>query len=203
MTVRFKICGLTRADDVAIAIDAGASAIGFVLWPRSPRSIPLGRAADLARSLPPFVVAVPVLVEPSLDEIAEATVALRTGHVQLHGSRLPEATSLGHLTVLRAASPDGAATVPEGWRLLLDAHDPERHGGTGRVVDWTRAAEIAAGRPTVLAGGLGPENVAEAIARVRPVAVDVASGVEIEPGRKSHEAIRAFAAAVRDGGGAA
>ena len=125
---------------------------------------------------------------------------LRTRHVQLHGERTPSVADLAAATVVRAASLDAAGDVPEEWTLLLDAADPVAHGGTGRTIDWASASEIAVHRPTILAGGLSPWNVGEAIGRVRPAAVDVASGVEIEPGRKSHEAIAAFAAAVRSGG---
>jgi len=199
VSVPFKICGLTRPEDVAAAVACGASAVGFVLWPRSPRSVPLATAENLAAGLPPFVAAIPVMVEPTIEEVRAATSALRTRHVQLHGGRTPSVAELDDLTVIRAASLDSAFDVPEHWTLLLDAVDPVAHGGTGRTIDWARAHGIASQRPTILAGGLAPGNVAEAIGRVRPAAVDVASGVEIEPGRKSHEAIAAFAAAVRSG----
>lgn len=200
MSVPFKICGLTRAEDVAMAVACGATAVGFVLWPKSPRSVPLATAAELAAGLPPFVAAIPVMVEPTIEEARTAMEMLRTRHVQLHGERTPSVADLAAATVVRAASLDAAGDVPEEWTLLLDAADPVAHGGTGRTIDWASASEIAVRRPTILAGGLSPGNVGEAIGRVRPVAVDVASGVEIEPGRKSHEAIAAFAAAVRSGG---
>jgi len=199
VSVPFKICGLGRAEDVAVAVACGATAVGFVLWSKSPRSVSLATAETLAAGLPPFVAAIPVMVEPTIEEVRAATSALRTRHVQLHGARTPPVAELADVTVIRAASLESAADVPEHWTLLLDAADPVAHGGTGRTIDWTAAAGIASRRPTVLAGGLSPENVAEAIDRVHPAAVDVASGVEIEPGRKSHEAIAAFAAAVRSG----
>lgn len=200
MSVPFKICGITRAADALAATEAGAWAVGFVLWPGSPRSTTLEAASEIASMLPPHVAAVPVMVDATAAEVREAAIALRTGVVQLHGSSEPPPESLEGLRIVRAASIETADRVPTAWTLLLDAHDPAAHGGTGRTIDWVAAASIAASRPTILAGGLRPENVAEAIARVRPIAVDLASGVERSPGIKDHEAITALAAAIRSEG---
>lgn len=200
MSVPFKICGITREEDALCAADAGAWAVGFVLFPSSPRAVTLERAAEIAAVLPPFVAAVPVLVDPSTSEAFEAAEALRTSIVQLHGSKVPSVESLASLRVIRAATLDSAAMVPSPWTLLLDAADPKAHGGTGRTIDWNAAAAIAATRRTILAGGLRRENVAEAIGIARPAAIDLASGVESSPGIKDHQAIRALAQAVRGGG---
>lgn len=195
-----KICGITRREDADAAADLGANAIGFVLWPASPRHANLDTVATIVGGLPPFIIPVGVFVNPSADDIAQAAGAgLRLA--QVHGQVPP-----GRLTlpVLRAvhlgASTDDIEPAVDDATVLLDAHDPVRHGGTGQTVDWTRARAVAAKRRIVLAGGLTPLNVREAIAAVRPYAVDVASGVEAEPGIKDSLKLRAFIDAVRGTG---
>lgn len=200
-----KICGLTRAADVEAAVDLGVQALGFVLWPGSPRAVGRAEAATLVRTLPPLVSAVAVLVEPTVDEV-RTVLADGFTTVQVHGTTVdwaairtaaPRALRAVHL----AEGPDGIAPAVEpGAPVLLDAHDPVRHGGSGRVVDWARAAAVAAGRRVILAGGLTPENVDEAIRVVQPYGVDVASGVETRPGVKDASRMRAFVAAVRAAG---
>lgn len=193
----FKICGITREADAGLAISLGASALGFVLWPGSPRHVPLSRVRAIAATMPPFVTPVGVFVDPTPAEIADAASAgIRLA--QVHG-KVPAVSAL---PVLRAVhlgdSEEGLdADVGAGEPVLLDAHDPVLHGGTGRTVDLARAATVAARRVVVLAGGLTPANVADAIRTVRPYAVDVASGVESAPGLKDHDKLRAFAKAVR------
>lgn len=194
----FKICGITREADAALAVMLGASALGFVLWPGSPRHAKLARVKLITAALPPFVTPVGVFVDPTADDIARAAQSgIRLA--QIHGV-LPESSPL---PVLRAVhlghNPDGLdAEVGPMDAVLLDAYDPERPGGTGRTVDFTRAAAIAARRTVVLAGGLTSANVADAIRTVKPYAVDVASGVEAEPGVKDPAKLRAFAAAVKE-----
>ena len=193
----FKICGITREDDAELAVSLGASALGFVLWPGSPRHVPLARVRAIAATMPPFVTPVGVFVDPTPTDIADAASAgIRLA--QVHGM----VPAVSALPVLRAVhlgdSEDGLdADVGAGEPVLLDAHDPVLHGGTGRTVDLARAAAVAARRVVVLAGGLTPANVADAIRTVRPYAVDVASGVESAPGLKDHDKLRAFAKAVR------
>ena len=193
----FKICGITREADAGLAVSLGASALGFVLWPGSPRHVPLARVRAIAATMPPFVTPVGVFVDPTPAEIADAaSVGIRLA--QVHG-KVPAVSAL---PVLRAVhlgnSEEGLdADVGAGEPVLLDAHDPVLHGGTGRTVDLARAAAVAARRVVVLAGGLTPANVADAIRTVRPYAVDVASGVESAPGLKDHDKLRAFAKAVR------
>ena len=202
MAVRVKICGLTRIDDVAAAARAGADAVGFVLWPGSPRAVTVERAAELGRALPPWTARVGVFVSVSVDAVRAAVQAAGLSAVQLHG--LTEATPYLALPVpvlwsvpLRDGGPD--PTAPAGTTLMLDAYDPRRHGGTGRPVDWRRAAAIAGREPIVLAGGLTPDNVAEAIGTVRPYGIDVSSGVEDGPGVKSAALMTAFVDAARRG----
>jgi phosphoribosylanthranilate isomerase len=193
----FKICGITREADAGLAVSLGASALGFVLWPGSPRHVPLARVRMMTATMPPFVTPVGVFVDPTAAEIIDAAGAgIRLA--QIHGLVPGESV----LPVLRAVhlgdNEEGLdAEVGPIEPVLLDAHDPLLHGGTGRTVDFERAAAVAARRVVVLAGGLTAANVADAIERVRPYAVDVASGVESAPGLKDHDKLRAFAKAVR------
>jgi len=193
-----KFCGMTREEDLAGAADLGVDAVGFVLWPGSPRAVSRDRLPRLVKALPPAVLPVAVFVQPTEDDIG---FALDSGvrALQVHG--------VGSENVLTTIVPtwigarlygDGIAPdVPPMIPIVLDAHDPVRHGGTGRTIDWNRAARIAAARRVLLAGGLTPANVAAAIRQVRPYGVDVASGIEDRPGIKDPELMRAFVRAVR------
>jgi phosphoribosylanthranilate isomerase len=198
MTI-MKFCGMTREADVAHACELGVQAIGIVLWPKSPRFVDRARAASLVKQLPDEVTAVGVLVDPSADDV-EAAVQSGFDVVQIHGSmpdldRAPSGAP--QIWIARALESDLTAVTGD-LTLVLDAHDPVRHGGTGRTIDWARAATIAAERKVVLAGGLTARNVAAAIRQVRPFGVDVASGIEDGPGIKNAQAMAAFAAAVRE-----
>lgn len=194
----FKICGITREADAGLAASLGAAALGFVLWPGSPRHVSLARVSMIVAGLPPFVTPVGVFVDPTADDIQRAAQAgIRLA--QVHGTRPPVSV----LPVLRAVhlgpNDDGLdADVGPVETVLLDAHDPVRHGGTGTTVDFARAAAVAARRRIVLAGGLNSGNVCDAIRQVKPYAVDVASGVEAEPGVKDPVKLRAFARAVKE-----
>ena len=194
-----KICGLTRGEDAEVAVALGANALGFVLWPSSPRHTSAAAAAAIIRDLPPFVTPVGVFVNPSADDIAAAADAgLRLA--QVHGTVPAGPTRLPLLRAVRLSADGSDAIDPDGddHTVLLDAHDPVRHGGTGQTVDWTRARAVAAKRRIVLAGGLTPANVRAAILAVRPYAVDVASGVEATPGVKDRELLRRFIAAAKE-----
>lgn len=197
-----KYCGITSVEDAVLAAELGATAVGLILWPGSPRAVAPSRAREIARALPPFVTPVAVMVSPSLEEVRRVVGELGVRVVQLHGPVDLGAFLDGPWAVVRAVSMEdrspGAADVDARATVLLDAHDPARHGGTGTTIDWLAAARVAASRPLVLAGGLRPDNVAEAIRRVRPYAVDVASGVESAHGVKDARKMRAFAACVRE-----
>jgi len=198
--VRVKICGFTRADDVAAAARAGADAVGFVLWPGSPRAVDVAAAAALGRHALPWTIRVGVFVAASVDAVAAAVRDAGLGAVQLHGVADPAPYRALPVPVIWALplKDDGAEpSAPPGTTLMVDAYDPRRHGGTGRTVDWTRAAAIAGREPLILAGGLTPATVADAVRRVRPYGVDVSSGVEEAPGLKSAARMAAFVAAVR------
>ena len=197
-----KICGMTRVEDAMAAVDAGAGAIGFIFWPASPRFIDPHRARKIAAMLPPFVTAVGVFVNQPLDYVNGVSSLVRLGAVQLHGDETPAFAAAVTSPVIKAMSL-GAGDVqawPAEVRLLLDVHDPVVRGGTGRTIDWTAAADVAAQRRILLAGGLTPDNVADAVARVRPFGIDVSSGVESAPGIKDHRRLRALFEAVHDAG---
>lgn len=200
---RIKICGLTREADVDDAIDAGADALGFVLYARSPRHVSLARAAELILRLPPFVTPVLLFVNPSTDELRHATELLPQALLQFHGDESPEQCQAAGRPFIRAArmSPqrdllDFAARFANAQALLLDA-DVETYGGAGKVFDWSLIPPSVP-LPVVLSGGLNPANVTDGVLRVRPWAVDVSSGVEIGKGLKSGPLIRRFCRAVRD-----
>ena len=187
-----KICGITRREDAAAAVGAGANAVGFVFWPGSPRFVDPYRARAIVRSLPPFVTPVGLFVNQPLEHIGAVASLVRLGAVQLHGDETIEfAGSIGW-PVIKAVSVEQAAAWPANTTLLLDAYDPVKRGGTGRTIDWKGAAAVAAGRKILLAGGLTPDNVAEAVGRVRPFGIDVSSSVERSPGIKDHGRIKAL-----------
>ena len=194
-----KFCGMTREEDVAVAVELGIDAVGFILWPGSPRYVSTDRLQSLIRLLPPSVTPVGVFVRPTADAV-EAAMAAGTRVAQVHGtSGNGIAISNGELWLAASLTADGIApSVAAGYTVLLDTGDPERFGGTGHTIDWGQAARVAATRRVLLAGGLTPGNVADAIRQVRPFGVDVASGIESQPGVKDGATMRAFVAAVRE-----
>jgi len=200
---RIKICGLTREADVDAAVEAGADAIGFVLYPKSPRHVSAARAVELARRLPAFVTPVALFVNASAHEVAEAVAALPNALLQHHGDESPADCRSHSRPYIRAArmAPgldllDFAAQYSDALAILLDTH-VEAYGGSGKVFDWSLVPP-GVPRPLVLSGGLHAANVIEGILRVRPWAVDVSSGVESAKGIKDAEAIRRFCDAVRE-----
>ena len=200
---RIKICGLTREADVDASVQAGADAVGFVLYVRSPRHVTPLRARELARRLPPYVTPVCLFVNASEDELAAAFEAIPQLVPQFHGDEPPEACRHGGRPYLRAARMtagfdllDFATQFFDAQAILLDAH-VEGYGGGGKVFDWSLIPSDVS-RPIVLSGGLHAENVIQGILRVRPWAVDVSSGVESAKGVKDAEAIRRFCDAVRE-----
>ena len=202
MRTRIKVCGVTRTEDAQLAVELGVDALGFVFWPGSPRFVTAARAAAIAAALPPLVATVGVFVDQPVDDIRRIAAHVGLSVVQLHGDEPAASWRLVPGRCLKAVSAgagfDAAsiASWPSGVYPLVDAADPDRRGGTGRPADWTAAAAIARTRPTILAGGLDAENVRDAIARVRPHAVDVSSGVERSPGIKDADRLRAFVDAV-------
>jgi phosphoribosylanthranilate isomerase len=200
---RIKICGLTREADVDAAVDAGADAIGFVLYPRSPRAVSARRAGELARRLPPFVTPVLLFVNAAEQEIAAALRAVPHGLLQFHGDETPaqcRAPARAYLRAVRMGPGvdllDCAASFSDAQALLLDAH-VEGYGGGGKVFDWSLVLPGVACR-LVLSGGLNPANVTDGLLRVRPWAVDVSSGVEAAKGVKDAMLMRRFCQTVRE-----
>ena len=211
-----KICGITRAQDAELAVELGADAIGFIFWPQSPRVVGIRTAQRIASALPDSVARVGVFVNASPDEVLRFVETVGLHIVQLHGDEdvreyvtlrgnggTPLSTTASdNVTLWKGIALTDDAAAARAARLesaitpLVDASDPERRGGTGRVADWTRAHDLAATRPIVLAGGLSAANIARAIAAVRPWAVDVSSGVEELPGIKSPARLREFFAAL-------
>ena len=193
-----KICGITQTDDAAAAVECGAAALGFVFWPGSPRCIDPYRARAIVATLPPFVTPVGVFVNQPVDYVSRVASMVRLGAVQLHGDETAAYAADIATPVIKAVTVADSqlAAWPSRTLLLVDVHDPEKRGGTGRTVDWSAAAGIATQRHILLAGGLTPDNVAEAVASVRPFGIDVSSGVERSPGVKDHRRLRALFEAV-------
>jgi phosphoribosylanthranilate isomerase len=196
-----KICGITRDEDAQEAARLGAAFVGFVLWAGSPRATTIDRVRSIVASLPGDVTPVGVFVDPTSGAInAAADAGIRLA--QVHGDALDDLID-ARVPVIRAVHlaadrPDGIDPDVDDDLILLDAHDPAKHGGTGKTIDWARAARIAKTRRIILAGGLTPRNVRQAIEQVQPFAVDVASGVELSPGIKDHGLLRAFIAAAKE-----
>lgn len=216
-----KICGITNLKDAKAAIDAGADALGLNFYLKSPRFIDADAAAQIARFLPARIVKVGLFVNEAADVVIETFDELRLDLIQLHGDEPPEyLLRLGNRPVMKAfrlttaglspiyaflrrtgfqpvfgGRPDDNRQVGNLSHVLIDSHVEGTYGGTGTTPDWAACAEFAASQPEpplVLAGGLTPDNVAEAIRRVRPAAVDTASGVETSPGHKDPRLMAAF-----------
>jgi phosphoribosylanthranilate isomerase len=194
------VCGITRTEDAQLAAECGAAAVGFNFWPNSPRYCFPEHAKAISESLPPFVARVGVFVDSPADRIEEIVRKVGLSAVQLHGGETPQDCKRLSVPVIKAvhATDDLSAAELAGYDVaafLLDAPSAG-HGGSGKVFDWNIAARLNLQRPVILAGGLTPSNVAQAIAAVHPYGVDVASGVEASPGVKDPEKVEAFFAAV-------
>src|SRR4051812_13757562 len=201
-----KVCGITRLEDAELAATLGAWAIGFILWPRSPRYADPGVAAGIARVMRRRIETVGVFVNQPLDEIAGLVDALGVTHVQLHGDEGPSfCAAVAQRTgakVIKAVRIGHASDLQDLERFHTDLHlldtaaGKGQYGGTGRTWDWSLLAQRRAKVPFLLAGGLNPDNVAEAIDATRPWGIDVSSGVESRPGIKDHAKVEALFEAV-------
>ena len=196
-----KICGITRLEDAQLAVAHGATALGFVFWSKSPRAVSAAVAAAIVRALPADVARIGVFVNEGVAAIRQVIAESGLTAVQMHGDETPADAASLPVPVVRAVTIGDAAARDAAWPrdtiFLLDAADPVRRGGTGRRVDWEKAAGVCRGRRVILAGGLTPENVATAIATVHPYGVDVSSGVEATPGIKDAAKVQAFLANAR------
>lgn len=206
MVVRSKICGITRVEDALLAAEAGADAIGLVFYDKSPRAVDVRQARTILAALPPFVTSVGLFVNASRCFIGEVLDAVPLDLLQFHGDETPEQCE-GHgrpwFKALRVRPGDDlraeAARFSGARAILLDAYVPGVPGGTGERFDW-KLIPADLPRPLILAGGLTPDNVAEAIASVRPYGVDVSGGVEASRGIKDAAKVTAFIQRVREAG---
>lgn len=195
--VRVKICGITNVDDALMAVGAGADALGFVFYDKSPRCVSPDQAAEIITHLPPFVQAVGLFVNADIDFVNATADRCRFDMVQLHGEESPEYCNLVTRRVVKAFRvKDSDSLGPMGdYRVagfLLDAWSPTAYGGTGHPFNWDAAKGAREYGPIILAGGLSPDNVRQAVELVMPYAVDVSSGVEVSPGRKDPDKVREF-----------
>ena len=195
-----KICGITRAEDADLAVELGATALGFIFWPASPRYIAPIDARDIIRGLSARVTTVGVFVDEPVELVREILDVAGLDVAQLHGMESPgycrqlspapiKAVALQKMKHGDALNVDA---FDQDVLILLDSHDPARRGGTGRTIDWNAARQIAVARPTILSGGLNAENVGVAIDSVQPYGIDVSSGVESSPGVKDAARLRSF-----------
>ena len=200
--VRVKICGNVTLKDTMAAVEAGADAVGFVFYARSPRVVSPKAVAAIVSHLPPFVTPVGLFVNEKPEVVRQIASDCGIRLVQLHGEESPQYCAELKLPVLkgiRVRTREDVANL-SAYRvdaILLDAYVEGMAGGTGTTFDWSLAVEAKAWGPIVLAGGLTPDNVGEAISRVRPYGVDVSSGVESSPGAKDHAKVKAFVEAVK------
>lgn len=197
MRTRVKICGITNPKDAAAAVESGADALGFIFYSRSPRHIEPKKAAGIIRTLPPFVTAVGVFADESLEGIKKAVSESGITCVQLHGSETPEFCDSVGGSVIKAFRIKGPGDLDSvgsyrAGAYLLDTFKAGLPGGTGETFDWEIALEAKKLGRIILSGGLNPENVLEAVRHVNPYAVDVSSGVEKSPGVKDSSLIRRF-----------
>jgi phosphoribosylanthranilate isomerase len=203
MKTQVKICGVTNVADALAAAEAGADMIGLNFYEGSPRHITLATALEIHRALPPFVVRVGVFVNPPEDLVMRALGDCGLSLLQFHGDETSEfCTQFGAMSLkafrIQDASSLAALENFQADAFLLDAHSKSGLGGTGETFNWDLAVEAQKfGKPIFLAGGLTPENVADAVRQVQPFAVDVSSGVESAPGKKNIAKVRTFIAAVR------
>ena len=203
MSTRVKICGITNIADGLAAAEAGADMIGLMFYDGSPRHITLTQAAEISRALPPFVMRVGVFVNPEPDFVLRAIADCNLTLLQFHGDETSEfCTQFGLMSLKAIRVRDAESLVQlenfDTSAFLLDAHSKSGLGGTGEKFNWELAVEAQKfGKPIFLAGGLTPENVADAVQQVRPFAVDVSSGVESAPGKKDAAKVRAFIVAAK------
>ena len=203
MSVKVKICGITSVADALVAAEAGADMIGLMFYEPSPRNITLATAVEISRALPPFVLKVGVFVNPDEQLVTRAIAECGLNLLQFHGDETSDfCTQFGVMSLKALRVRDAESLKPlENFHtdaFLLDAYSKSGLGGTGEKFNWDLAVEAQKfGKPIFLAGGLTPENVADAVKQVRPFAVDVSSGVESAPGKKDAAKVRAFIAAVR------
>ena len=202
MALEIKICGITNGEDARAAVALGVDYLGFVLYPKSPRAVTAERVKQVLDELDAPCKAIGVFVNSSREEVEAAVDACGLWAAQIHGDETAEMFAESPVRLWRALKmmPTGPEPNPSGWaaeRYVVDAAVPGAYGGTGVTADWESARDVARGCPVLLAGGLTRENVAVAIRSVRPLGVDVSSGVELGKGKKDHARMEAFVAQAR------
>lgn len=200
---RIKCCGMTRVEDALLAARLGADAIGLVFTARSPRTLSLEQARAIRKALPPFVSVVALFMDDSAEWVNEVVVAVQPDMLQFHGNESDEwCAQFGRPFAKAIAMGEGKPALarlkdyPHAAALLLDGHGLGEAGGSGKAFEWS-LVPAQTDKPLILAGGLNPDNVAQAVRRARPWAVDVASGIETSPGIKDAAKMERFIAAVR------
>lgn len=201
-STRIKICGITHLEDALCAVTAGADALGFVFYAKSPRYVLPEKVGQIVAQLPPFVTTVGLFVNADAATIRQTMWTAGLNVVQLHGDETAADCALSPYQVIKAVRVKDADSLTgidhyNVAAVLLDAWHEQQYGGTGETFDWQLAKQLTGRLPLVLAGGLSPDNVAQAIQSVNPYAVDVSSGVEVRPGFKDHNKIRKFIQQVR------
>ena len=195
--VKVKICGMTNLKDVKVAVDGGVDAVGFIFYKKSPRSVTMQAVREIVLELPPFVDSVGVFVNETAEQINKIADHCKLDRVQLHGDESPAFCKKIRRRVIKAIRVKDIQSLKKlsdypVSSFLLDTFSEDQYGGTGKVFDWNLAYPAKKYGPIILAGGLTPNNVRQAIQRIRPYGVDVCSGVESQPGIKDHKKMKAF-----------
>ena len=200
--VRIKVCGMTNLEDTLLAVRAGADAVGFIFYEKSPRAVKQKTVKEIISALPPFVETVGVFVNEEVEKVNKIAEVCGLHSVQLHGDESPAYCKKMNRHVIKAIRVKNEDSLKRLDKysvtaFLLDTFSEDEQGGTGKTFDWNLVHRAKKSGPVILAGGLGPFNVRSAIERVRPYAVDVCSGVEKSPGIKSPEKVKKFIQAVK------
>ena len=195
--VKVKICGMTNLKDVKVAVDGGVDAVGFIFYKKSPRSVTMQTVREIVLELPPFVDSVGVFVDETAEQINKIADRCNLDRVQLHGDESPAFCKKIRRRVIKAIRVKDIQSLKKlsdypVSSFLLDTFSEDQYGGTGKVFDWNLAYPAKRYGPIILAGGLTPNNVRQAIQRIQPYGVDVCSGVESQPGIKDHKKMKAF-----------
>ena len=195
--VKVKVCGMTSLKDALVAVEGGADAVGFIFYKKSPRSVTMKTVREIVLELPPFVDTVGVFVDETAEQINKIADYCNLDIIQLHGDESPTYCKKIRRKVIKAFRIKDMQSVKKISNFqvsgfLLDTFSENLHGGTGKVFDWNLALPAKKFGPVIMAGGLTPNNVQQAVRQIRPYGVDVCSGVESEPGIKDHKKVRAF-----------
>lgn len=195
--VKVKVCGMTSLKDALVAVEGGADAVGFIFYKKSPRSVTMKTVREIVLELPPFVDTVGVFVDETAEQINKIADYCNLDIIQLHGDESPTFCKKIRRKVIKAFRIKDMQSVKKISNFqvsgfLLDTFSEKLHGGTGKVFDWNLALPAKKFGPVIMAGGLTPNNVQQAVRQIRPYGVDVCSGVESEPGIKDHKKVRAF-----------